>query len=125
MTDLPGDQPPSQPQPQDWQPPQDWPPQDRRPQGWQPPPPGYPAYVPQPPLNTYALLSLVLGVMVLPPLGIYFGNKAKEQIAASGERGIELARVGVIVGWILTIVYGLFIVVWCCLAASLFSNSNP
>jgi peptidyl-prolyl cis-trans isomerase B (cyclophilin B) len=67
-------------------------------------------YVPQPPINTYAILALVLGVMVLPPLGIYFGSQAKKQIAVSGERGIEMARVGVIVGWILTGVYGLFFV---------------
>ena len=43
--------------------------------------------------------GLVLAVVVLPPLGIYFGNLAKKQIGESGERGIELANAAVIVGW--------------------------
>jgi hypothetical protein len=72
------------------------------------PPPGYVVYQPQPGINVYAILSLVLGIMVLPPLGIYFGRKAKEQIEETGERGIELAKVGEVVGWVLTILYGLF-----------------
>ena len=57
-----------------------------------PPPPPYPYghYPPQPPYNVYAILSLALGILVFPPLGIYFGAKAKQQIAASGERGIVL-----------------------------------
>jgi peptidyl-prolyl cis-trans isomerase B (cyclophilin B) len=80
----------------------------------QPPryPPPYP-YVQYPPFNPYAILSLVFAIFVLPPLGIYFGNVAKRQIAATGERGIELANVGVICGWILSVVMGLFLVVWC------------
>ena len=57
------------------------------PYGWYPPPHGwYP-----PPMNTYAILSLVFALAVFPPLGIYFGNKAKREIAERGERGIELA----------------------------------
>jgi Domain of unknown function (DUF4190) len=132
MTDLPGDKPqdPQDWRPQSWRPPQEqpdtrqWQPPPGMYQPYGPPPPGYPVYVPQPPFNTYAILALVLGIMVLPPLGIYFGNKAKEQIWVSGERGIEMAKAGVIVGWILTIVYGLFFVVWCCLFAQFFSAST-
>jgi len=71
-----------------------------------PPPPGRP-------LNTYALLSLLLSLMVFPPLGIYFARKAKEQIAVSGESGIELANVGEIVGWIFTSILGVMLCVWC------------
>jgi hypothetical protein len=37
----------------------------------------------------------------------------KEQIMQSGERGIELANVGVIAGWILSVLWGLFMIVWC------------
>lgn len=88
-----------------------------------PPPPGYPGYgypppypypyVAQPPWNTYAILSLVFAFAVFAPLGIYFGTKAKEQIAQTGERGIELANIGVIAGWILTCLLAAFLVVWC------------
>ncbi|WP_155370532.1 DUF4190 domain-containing protein [Catellatospora vulcania] len=90
-----------------------------------PPPPQQPPYPyghypPQPPYNTYAILSLALGIFVLPPLGIYFGIKAKEQIAASGERGIELANAGVIVGWVLTGLFVAFFLVWCVMAVSMF-----
>jgi len=115
MTDLPT--PPSD-APQDGTP-QVRPPQPERPtqwspEYWQPPvqprpvvpygmvPPGqygYMVYQP-PPYNTLAVLALVLGIMVLPPLGIYFGHKAQQQIAQTGERGIELAKVGVVSGWI-------------------------
>jgi hypothetical protein len=76
----------------------------------------YPAYQPLPPYNTYAILSLVFAIAVLPPLGIYFGAKAKQQIAASGERGIELAKAGYIVGWVLTGIYLAFFLVWCAFA---------
>ena len=66
-----------------------------------PPQPLYPSYPPQlPPINMYAILSLVLALAVFPPLGIYFGTKAKRQIAQTGERGVELATAGLVVGWI-------------------------
>jgi hypothetical protein len=47
---------------------------------------------------------------VFPPLGIIFGRKAKAQIAVTGESGIELAKIGEIVGWVFTSLY----VVGCC-----------
>jgi hypothetical protein len=90
-----------------------------------PPPPGpgpygYVVYQ-QPPLNTNALLALVLGAMVLPPLGIYFGYKAREEIARTGQRGSELATAGIVVGWVLT---GLFVVAVCgfCLLGAVVPN---
>lgn len=86
----------------------------------QQPPYPYGHYPPQPPYNTYAILSLALGILVLPPLGIYFGTKAKQQIAVSGERGIELANAGVIVGWVLTGLFLAFFVVWCVMGAMMF-----
>lgn len=80
-----------------------------------PPPP----YYPQPPINMYAILSLVLAIFVLPPLGIYFGHKAKQQIAVTGERGTELATAGIVVGWIFT---GFFIL-WCAFAVALIGGT--
>jgi hypothetical protein len=76
------------------------------------PPQYYPHPVP-PPYNTYAILAAILALLVLPPLGIYFGYKAKQQIAQTGERGIELAEVGIIAGWILTGLFAVILVVWC------------
>jgi len=79
------------------------------------PPPPYP-YVPYPPpFNTYAILSLVFALFVFAPLGIYFGKVAKRQIAQTGERGIELANVGIICGWI----FSVMLVIWCGLFAAL------
>jgi hypothetical protein len=68
---------------------------------------------PPPPFNTYAILSIAFAVFVLPPLGIYFGRKAKEQIAQTGERGVELAQAGIVTGWVLSILLGGFLLVWC------------
>ncbi|MDI1462444.1 DUF4190 domain-containing protein [Catellatospora sp. KI3] len=76
-----------------------------------------PPHRPQPPYNTYAILALVLSLAVFPPLGIYFGMEAKKQIAVSGERGIELAQVAIVVGWVLT---GLWLLA--CLFFCLFSG---
>jgi hypothetical protein len=73
-------------------------------------------------MNTYAILSVVFAFAVFAPLGIYFGSKAKEQIAQTGERGIELAKVGVIAGWILTCLQGAFLIVWCGLFVSFFGS---
>jgi Domain of unknown function (DUF4190) len=74
--------------------------------------PPYPPYVYPPPFNTYAILALVSAVAIFPPLGVYFGYKAKKQIARTGERGIEFATAGLVIGWILTVFYGLFLIVW-------------
>ncbi|MEV4415031.1 DUF4190 domain-containing protein [Catellatospora sp. NPDC049609] len=79
------------------------------PQG-QPPYPPYPQY---PPYNTYAILALVLAIFVFPPLGIYFGGKAKQQIAVSGERGVEFATAAVVIGWVLTGLFIAMFAVWC------------
>lgn len=98
MTEQPPTTPPQQPP---------YPPQ-------QPPPyPPYGYYPPQPPYNTYAILSLALGLFVLPPLGIYFGYQARKQIAVTGERGAELATAGIVVGWVLTSIMAAFFVIWC------------
>jgi Domain of unknown function (DUF4190) len=68
------------------------------------------SYQNPPPFNVYAILSLVISLAVFPPVGIYLGYKAKQQIAQTGERGIELAQIGIIGGWILTAIYALFLI---------------
>jgi Domain of unknown function (DUF4190) len=73
--------------------------------------PQHPQY--PPPYNLYAILSLVISLVVFPPVGIYLGYKAKEQIAQTGERGIEMAKIGIVVGWVLTSVYAVFMVCGC------------
>jgi hypothetical protein len=81
-------------------------------------PPPQPPYGPYPAqVNMYAILSLVFAIFVFPPLGIYFGKKAKEQIARTGERGIELANAGVICGWIFSILLAVVLLIWCGFAA--------
>jgi hypothetical protein len=95
--------------------------------------PPYPPYAPYPPyqpyaysrpVNTYAILALVFGATVFAPLGIYFGKKAKKQIAQTGERGVELATAGVVVGSICTAFYGLTLLVWCVVAVIVNSAVN-
>jgi len=71
----------------------------------------------------YAILSLVFALAVFAPLGIYFGNKAKQQIAVSGERGIELANAGVICGWIFSAIAGVVVLIWCGMFATIMGAS--
>jgi hypothetical protein len=85
------------------------------------PPGGYILY-PQPKYNIMAILSLVFAVQVFPPLGIVFGAIAKRQIARTGERGIELAKIGFIVGIIFTALSVVFVTVWIVLVVSTFRD---
>ncbi|MCX4780799.1 DUF4190 domain-containing protein [Streptomyces sp. NBC_01264] len=73
------------------QPPYQWP---------APPPQGY-AYGP-PPLNGFALASLLVGMLCFPPLGIVFGIVALTQIRKKGERGKVLAVLGLVVSVLLS-----------------------
>ncbi|MGW6872517.1 DUF4190 domain-containing protein [Streptomyces xanthophaeus] len=79
-----------------------WPPPSPPP-AWGPPP-GYgrPAA-----LNGFALASLLVGLLCLPPLGIVFAVVALVQIARKGERGKALAIVGLVVSVLMTGVLGL------------------
>lgn len=54
-----------------------------------------------------------MACFVLPPLGIYFGHQAKKQIAVTGEQGAELADAAIVVGWVLSILLGVFLLVFC------------
>jgi Domain of unknown function (DUF4190) len=71
-----------------------------------------PGYAPPRGTNQNAILALVLA-LVLAPLGIYFGNKAKKEIAVTGEDGEGLATAGQVIGWIGTGLLGLSLVLVC------------
>jgi len=62
------------------------------------------AYAPRPKMNTHAILSVVFALFVCGGIGsilaIFQGRMAKEEIAATGERGLALASAGMILGWI-------------------------
>ncbi|MEU6311140.1 DUF4190 domain-containing protein [Streptomyces sp. NPDC047014] len=78
-----------------WPPPSAHPPQG----GWGPQPgwgaPG--AGAQPPPLNGFALASLLVGLLCFPPLGIVFGIVALVQISRKRETGRALAIVGLVV----------------------------
>ncbi|BBZ36013.1 DUF4190 domain-containing protein [Mycolicibacterium confluentis] len=68
-----------------------------------PTPPGPQAPAPQrPPLNTFAVLSPVLAV-VLPPAGVVLGHLALPQIKRTGERGRPAAIAGLIIGYLMCV----------------------
>lgn len=50
-------------------------------------------------LNLLAIVSLVLGV-IGGPIAAVFGHISMNQIALSGERGIVLARIGTVLGYV-------------------------
>ncbi|WP_421531000.1 DUF4190 domain-containing protein [Mycobacterium sp. THU-M104] len=56
---------------------------------------------PQPPVNTYAILALIFG-LVVPPAGVALGHLALPQIKRSGERGRSAAVCGLVVGYVLS-----------------------
>ena len=74
-------------------------------------------------LNTYALLSLLFSFVIFPPVGIYLGYKAREQIDRTGESGSELATIGIWAGWIFTGIFVVAILIWCVGVGILAGNS--
>ncbi|MBO0676621.1 peptidylprolyl isomerase [Mycolicibacterium sp. S2-37] len=93
-----------------------------QPAGYPPPPgypggypPGYPGGYPGPPpvsrsTNALAIASLVCA-FVFAPLGILFGHISLSQIKRSGEEGRGLAVAGLILGYLLTVVAIVVIIV--------------
>ncbi|MGR4881903.1 DUF4190 domain-containing protein [Streptomyces sp. LARHCF249] len=77
-----------------------WPPPSPQP-AWGPPP-GYGQPHPEQGLNGFALASLLVGLLCLPPLGIVFGIVALVQIAKQRQRGKVLAIVGLAVSVVMT-----------------------
>lgn len=65
---------------------------------------------PQPPLNTYAILALIFGVLV-PPAGVAVGHLALPQIKRTGQRGWLAAVCGLVIGYLLCVVL-LVLLVW-------------
>lgn len=75
---------------------------------WPPPPPSSPWAPPPvygqgpPALNGFALASLLVGLLCMPPLGVVFGIVALVQIANKGQRGKALAVTGLAVSLAMT-----------------------
>jgi hypothetical protein len=69
------------------------------------PTPGYYA----PPTNTLAIIALILG-FVFAPAGIVCGHIALGQIKRTGEGGRGLALAGLILGYVFTAIFVLYII---------------
>ena len=54
----------------------------------------------QPPLNTFAVLAPIFGILV-PPAGVAFGHLALPQIKRTGERGWLAAVCGLVIGYLM------------------------
>lgn len=67
-------------------------------------------WLPQAPLNTYAVLALIFGVLV-PPAGAVLGHLALPQIRRTGQRGWLAAVCGLVIGYLLSVVL-LVLMVW-------------
>lgn len=61
--------------------------------------------------NTFAMLSPIFGV-VLPPAGVVLGHLALPQIRRTGERGREVAVVGLTIGYLMCVVLVALLVWW-------------
>lgn len=59
--------------------------------------------------NTLAIIALI-AAFVVAPVGIILGFIAQGQIKQTGEAGAGLAKAGIILGFVFTILYILFIV---------------
>lgn len=85
------------------------------PYGGPPPPYGYPAqysYGYPPPRQTNALaIAALVCAFVFAPLGIVFGHLSLSQIKKSGEEGRGLAIAGLVIGYLVTILTVLIVVV--------------
>ncbi|MCV7283325.1 peptidylprolyl isomerase [Mycolicibacterium flavescens] len=94
----------------DYPPPEPYPPYA----GYPPPgyPAGYPGYGHPPPrqTNSLAVVSLICAFLFA-PLGVVFGHISLSQIKRSGEEGRGLAIAGLVIGYLLTVVAVLVIVV--------------
>ncbi len=71
-----------------------------------PPLPGYPVVVQRRtnPMAIAALASPIVGLLICPLvggiLGVVFGRRAQQEIAATGDQGEGLAAAGIVIGWI-------------------------
>jgi hypothetical protein len=95
------------------------------PAGPNPPPPPDHAYVPaQRRTNGLAIAALVVSLVSLlscpfaGAVGIYLGNRARNEIRSTGEDGDGMAQAGIIVGWIAVA----FVILWLCFGAIMISS---
>lgn len=72
--------------------------------------------------NTLAIVALILGIVVAPG-GIICGIISLKQIARTGEAGRGMAKAGLIIGIILTVLWVLY-VVFAIIAAVMLVNSG-
>ncbi len=89
-----------------------------------PPPPGH-VYPPVPRrTNGMAIGALVVSLVSLltcpfaGAVGIYLGNRARNEIRSTGEDGDGMALAGIIVGWIAVA----FVLLWLCFGAVMISS---
>ncbi|MFZ2964900.1 MAG: DUF4190 domain-containing protein [Rhodoglobus sp.] len=75
------------------------------------------------PTNVLAIISLI-AAFVIAPVGIILGFIAQNQIKTSGEGGAGLAKAGIILGIVFTVLYVLFIIIGAVLPL-LFLSSVP
>ncbi|MGH8921151.1 MAG: DUF4190 domain-containing protein, partial [Actinomycetes bacterium] len=84
-------------------------------------PPGYPVptLAPSGPQRRLAVASLVsglLGITVLWLIGgilaLYFGYRARNQIAENGRRGQGMAMAGIVLGWVGIAASGVLLAIW-------------
>ncbi len=98
------------------------------PPGWPPPaygPPGYgppPGYGWRPPTNQLAVIALVL-TFVLPPAGLVCGILARRQLRRTGENGVGLTLVAIIIGGISTTLVLVGLLLWISVLASIGNGS--
>jgi hypothetical protein len=76
-----------------------------------------------PPTNVLAIISLI-AAFVIAPVGIILGFIDQNQIKTTGEGGAGLAKAGIILGIVFTVLYVLFIVLGAILPF-LFLSSVP
>jgi hypothetical protein len=80
-----------------------------------------PGYYPAAPTNTLAILALVFG-FVFPIAGIVCGHIARSQIKRTGESGDGLAVAGLILGYVLTGLTVLFVVIYMIFFIAVFAS---
>lgn len=89
---------------------------------------GYPPVVPKP--QTSAILSLVLSIVgfatcgVTSIVGIVFGHIALKKIKRGEEDGHGLAIAGVIIGYVVTIAYALFVLFYLGILVAVISGNT-
>lgn len=80
-----------------------------------------PAYPTVPQTNTMAIAALVSS-LVFAPLGIIFGHVALKQIKRTGDEGRGLAVAGLVIGYVVTVLLALFVILFVAYLAVVFSR---